>query len=137
MSNYNLQPITSLARLWNFKPTHPAMADDSSQAPAVLENKTATLCHWLLGFLLAGTFALEIISLVKPLSFASELEAAGIVLVTASTLASLWRQLPLQNILPAALGIALIGGGFSAFGASSLGERTGLPLGPFIYGPAV
>jgi uncharacterized membrane protein len=113
------------------------MADDSSQTSAVLQNKTALSCHWLLGFLLAAAFALEIICLVKPLSFASQLDAVGIVLAAASTLASLWRQLPLQNILPVALGIALIGGGFSAFGASSLGERTGLPFGPLIYGSAM
>jgi putative membrane protein len=39
------------------------------------------------------------------------------------------RQLPLQNVLLAAFGIALIGSGISALGA-----RAGIPFGPFIFG---
>jgi putative membrane protein len=113
------------------------MADDSSPPPAVLKNKTAIACHWLFGILLALAFALEIISLMRPGVFTGQLDALCIVLAAASTLAAMWRRLPLQNVLPAALGIAVIGGGFSAFGASSLGAKTGLPFGPFIYGSAL
>jgi hypothetical protein len=46
----------------------------------------------------------------------------------ASTLAALTRQLPLQNVLLAVFGIALIGGA-----ASMTGARTGIPFGPIIY----
>jgi uncharacterized membrane protein len=113
------------------------MAESSSQKPEVLINKPAVFCHWLLLILLAVASALEIYSFFKPLAFASQLDAACIVLAAASTLASLWRQLPLQNVLLVAGGIALIGGGFSAFGASPLGTRTGLPFGPFIFGSAM
>jgi uncharacterized membrane protein len=113
------------------------MAESSSPKPEVLINKTAIFFHWLFTGLLAIAAALEIFSLFKPQAYASQLDAACIVLATASTLASLWRQLPLQNVLLTAFGIAIIGGGFSAFGASSLGEKTGLPFGPLIFGPAM
>ena len=107
------------------------MADDLSQSPAVLTNKTAVICHWLLALLLAVAFALEIISLLGPLDFADQLHCAFILLATGSTLASLWRHLPLQNVLLAAFGIAVIGGGLTALGA-----KTYLPFGPFIFGTA-
>jgi uncharacterized membrane protein len=75
---------------------------------------------------------LEMVSLFKPLNFGGWLDAAFILVATGSTLAALWRRLPFQNVLLAALGVAVIGGGFSA-----LGTRTDLPFGPFVFAPAM
>jgi uncharacterized membrane protein len=108
------------------------MANSSLPVPAVSTSKTAGRCHWLLAFLLAAAVVLEVVSFFKPLDFSGRLDAVFLVIAAASTLAALWRQLPLQNVLTAALGIAVIGGGFSALGA-----RTELPFGPFIYAPAM
>jgi uncharacterized membrane protein len=113
------------------------MADPTSQKPQVLTNKTAGFCHWLFAVLLVVAAGLEVVSLFKPFGYNSQLDAICILLAAAGTLASLWRQLPLQNVLLGAVGIAAIGGGFSAFGASSLGAKTGLPFGPFIFGSAM
>jgi uncharacterized membrane protein len=105
------------------------MPNSSETPPAVLENKTAAVFHWLFSCLLAIAFALEIFSLFQPLKFAGPLDAAFIVVATAGTMAALWRRLPLQNVLMATGGIVLIGGGFSALGA-----KYGLPFGPFVFG---
>jgi uncharacterized membrane protein len=105
------------------------MANPTSQPPAVLAKKGAIICHWLFVFLLAIAAAWEMVSLFRPLNFQDALDTAFISLAVAGTLASLWRQLPLQNILLATFGIGIIGGGFSA-----LGVRTALPFGPFFYG---
>ena len=105
------------------------MANSSEETPAVLENKTAPVFHWLFSSLLAVSFVVEIFSLFQPLKFAGLLDAAFIVIATAATMAGLWRRLPLQNVLMATGGIALIGGGFSALGA-----KYGLPFGPFVFG---
>lgn len=104
------------------------MENPSAPPPAVLTNKTATLCHWLLACLLAIAFGLELASFFWPLKLDGSLDAAFIVLAAAGSLATLWRQLPLQNVLLGACAIALIGGGFSALGA-----RTDLPFGPFVF----
>jgi uncharacterized membrane protein len=108
------------------------MANLTSQPPAVLTKKSAIFCHWLFVFLLAVTVSWEVVSFFRPLGFQDTLDAIFLVLATCGTLASLWRQLPLQNILLAAFGIAVIGGGLSALGA-----RTALPFGPFIYGTSM
>jgi bisanhydrobacterioruberin hydratase len=97
--------------------------------PAVLQNKTAAVLLWLLSGLLAAAFALELVSLLRPIRFAAQLDSALIVLAAAATLAALWRRLPLQNVALAAGGIALVGSAFSA-----LGVRTSMPFGPFAYG---
>jgi uncharacterized membrane protein len=104
------------------------MENPSAPSPAVLSKKTATFCHWLLLPLLVVAFALEITAFFRPLKFAIWLDVAFIVLATVSTLAALWRRLPLQNVLLAAIGIAAIGSGFSVLGA-----KTDLPFGPFVY----
>jgi uncharacterized membrane protein len=104
------------------------MENPSASSPAVLPNKTAKLWHWLLASLLAVVFALEMASFFWPLKIAGGLDAILIVAATASTLAGIWRRLPLQNTLLAAFGIAALGGGFSALGA-----RTDLPFGPFVF----
>jgi uncharacterized membrane protein len=108
------------------------MPDPSDKRPAVLQNKNAIFCHWALACLLTIAFALEVFSLFQPVNFTGWLDMVFIVLATASILASVWRQLPLQNVLLAALGIAVIGGGFSALGA-----RTDLPFGPFLYASGI
>ena len=105
------------------------MATPTSQPPAVLAKKGAIFCHWLFVLSLAVAASWEIVSLFLPLSFQDTLDTAFILFATAGTLVSLWRQLPLQNIVLAAFAIAIIGGGLSALGA-----RTALPFGPFIYG---
>jgi putative membrane protein len=104
------------------------MENPSASSPAVLHKKTAILCHWLVASLLAIVFALEMASFFWPLKWAGWADAVLIILATASTLAAAWRRLPLQNVLLATAGIALIGGGFSALGA-----RTDLPFGPFVF----
>src|SRR5215469_1066466 len=110
------------------------MGNPTDQSPAVLENKPAILCHWLFAVLLALAFGLQIASFFLPLRFVSQsqLDAAFVVTAALSTLASLWRRLPLQNVLTVAFGVAVIGGGLSALGA-----KTGLPFGPFIFGSGI
>ena len=108
------------------------MANPTSQPPAVLTKKGAIFCHWLFVFLLAIAASWEMVSFFRPLGFQDTLDVIFMVLATCGTLASLWRQLPLQNILLAAFGIAIMGGGLSALGA-----RTALPFGPFIYGTSM
>jgi putative membrane protein len=108
------------------------MANPTSPPPAVLPKKSAIFCHWLFALLLAIAAFWEMVSFFRPLRFQDMLDTVFISLAATGTLAALWRQLPLQNILLAALGIALIGGGVSALGA-----RTALPFGPFFYGTAM
>lgn len=108
------------------------MANPSVEKQAVLRKKTATACHWLLALPLAVALVLEVASLVHPLAFSVQLDAAFILLAAASTLAAQWRQLPLQNVLLGAAGIAVIGGGLSAVGA-----RTGMPFGPFLFASGI
>jgi uncharacterized membrane protein len=110
------------------------MGNPTDQSPAVLENKPAMLFHGLFATLLVAVFALEMISFFLPLRFIGQgqLDAALIIAAAGSTLASLWRRLPLQNVLTVAFGVAVIGGGLSALGA-----KTGLPFGPFIFGSGI
>lgn len=107
------------------------MANPSESSPAVLQNKAAAVLLWPLSGVLAIAFALELFSLFRPVKFAAQLDAVFLVLAVAGTLTALWRRLPQQNVVLAAGGIALIGGGFSALGA-----RTNLPFGPFVYASA-
>jgi uncharacterized membrane protein len=110
------------------------MGNPTDQSPAILENKLAILCHWLFAVLLALAFGLQIASFFVPPRFVSQSQLDAALMVTAvfSTLASLWRRLPLQNVLTAAFCIAVIGGGLTALGA-----KTGLPFGPFIFGSGI
>lgn len=104
------------------------MPRPSAQSPAVLTNRTASIFHWIFALLLAVAFGFEMASFFVALPFLDTVDTAFILIAAASLLAGLWRQLPLQNVALAALGIALIGGGLSALGA-----RTGLPFGPFLF----
>lgn len=94
----------------------------------------AAWTYWLLTILLAANFAVAFIAL-WPSGNAPDtpdwLDALLISLATAGTLAALWRRLPLQNVLAAALIIAVMGGA-----AHIVGEITGIPFGPFTFGPA-
>jgi uncharacterized membrane protein len=56
--------------------------------------------------------------------------AVLLLLAVAGTLVALARHLPAQNVLLAALVIALIGGA-----AHGIGEKSGIPFGPFMFGP--
>jgi uncharacterized membrane protein len=108
------------------------MGDPSDQSPVVLEKKFAIVSHWLLAFLLGAAFLLEIVSFFWPLNFQRQFDGALLLIAAISTLASLCRQLPLQNVLLAVFGIAVIGEGLSAAGA-----KTGLPFGPFIFSSGI
>jgi uncharacterized membrane protein len=98
-------------------------------AAAVSNEKTAAFFHWLFTLLFAAAFAWDFSAFFTPLHFSNWPEAALVFLAAFSTVASLARQLPLQNVLLAASVIALIGGGISALGAV-----TGIPFGPFAFG---
>lgn len=84
--------------------------------------------HWVSAFLLAVGFLSTLAAMVLQMN-ALWLEAVLLLLAILSTLAALARQLPLQSVLLAAGIIALIGGLVQA-----IGEKSGIPFGPFIYG---
>ena len=77
-----------------------------------------------LNVLLALAFAVEVFS---PRGYAW-LDAAFISLAAVAAIAALNRQLPLQNVLTAALVTAVIGGAAHGFSA-----KTSLPFGPIVF----
>lgn len=79
---------------------------------------------WTLNALLGVAFVVE---LCVP-GWLSWLDAAALALAAAGSVAALHRQLPLQNVLPAALITAGIGGLAHAFSA-----QTSIPLGPVVF----
>jgi putative membrane protein len=91
--------------------------------------------HGVLSGLLVLQFAVVSVRVFKPLAFFGEgnwPDGLLVVLATASTLASLARQLPGQNVLLVAFLIALIAGA-----AETLGALTGIPFGPYHYSDAL
>jgi uncharacterized membrane protein len=86
---------------------------------------------WLSVILLAAGFLSTIVAVALK-SDANWPAALLLVLATFSTLASLVRQLPAQNVLLAAVLIALIGGG-----AHTIGVKSGIPFGSFMFGPEI
>jgi uncharacterized membrane protein len=82
----------------------------------------------LSNFLLAAGF-MSALTAVAVKSDSNWPEALLLLLATVSTLAALVRQLPAQNVLLAALIIAFIGSAVHTVGAKS-----GIPFGPFIFG---
>ncbi len=107
------------------------------QAPALPENPPASSgggkllarARRLSNFLLAAVFLFALGNVAaKPDS--NWPEALLLVLAAISTLATLARHLPLQNVLLAALFIAAIGGV-----AHTVGVKSGIPFGPFMFGP--
>ena len=79
-------------------------------------------------FLLATAFLSTLVAVIVK-SDTSLPEAWLLLFATASTLATLARQLPAQNVLLAALITALIGGVAHIFGA-----KAGIPFGPIMFG---
>jgi uncharacterized membrane protein len=69
------------------------------------------------------------VDIVAP-RFSSALDAAIITLAAAASLAAMRRQLPLQNVVPAALATALIGGIAHGLSANS---NISMPLGPVVF----
>ena len=104
-----------------------AMRNKTVHARRTMENAVA--CHWLSNFLLAAGFLFALIA-VGEKSDSNWPEALLILLATFSTLITLNRRLPLQNVLLVAFIIALIGGG-----AHTLGAMSGIPFGSFMFGP--
>jgi uncharacterized membrane protein len=89
--------------------------------------------HWPLTALVTVCFAAAFAMLWTSATLPDKPEwpnALLISLATASTVVALSRRLPLQNVLWAALIIAVIGGA-----AHALGEITDMPFGPFVFGP--
>ena len=89
--------------------------------------KTLKILTWtvaaLLGLAAAGEIFLP--------GLANTLDAVIILLATVASVATVNKQLPLQNVLFAAAITALIGGA-----AHGLSERTGIPFGPLTFGEA-
>jgi putative membrane protein len=99
-------------------------------APAAGGKFLARVCG-LSTFLLAAAFLAMLVA-VGTKKDTNWPEALLLLLATASTLAALARQLPLQNVLLAALIIAVIGGA-----AHFLGAASGVPFGPFLFGSEI
>jgi uncharacterized membrane protein len=94
-----------------------------------LPANTPKQLFWILNALLGVAFIVEILA---P-RFSSDFDAATITLAALASVAALNRQLPLQNVLPAALITALIGG--IAHGLSS-NPNLSIPFGPIVFNPA-
>jgi uncharacterized membrane protein len=109
---------------------------ESMRPPMPRENRSKTASpekfparvHQVSTCLFGAALALALVNIFQPMDSAWP-TAWLILLATLSTLAALTRQLPLQNVLLAASGIALVGGA-----ASAIGARTGIPFGPFTFG---
>jgi uncharacterized membrane protein len=102
-----------------------------NQATPAGNGKNLAWAHRLSTFLLAAAF-LSTFAAVAAKSDSGWPEASLLVLATISTIIALARQLPLQNVLLAALVTALIGGA-----AHALGATTEIPFGPFTFGPDI
>ena len=110
----------------------PPTSRQNQPAPASDEKITAWV-HWALTVLVAAVFAAVFAMLWTSANVPDKPEwpyALLISLATAGTIAALLRRLPMQNVLWAALIIAVIGGA-----AHALGEITDMPFGPFVFGP--
>ncbi len=99
---------------------------------AVPTEKKKAWIHWLFVALLAVAYALVLATNGLSLNLPGKTgwpEALLILLATVSSITALARQLALQNVLLAAVVIALMGGAVHA-----LGVTTGIPFGPFLFG---
>jgi uncharacterized membrane protein len=99
-------------------------------APATGDKLLARI-HWLFTFLLAAAF-LSTLVVFGAKSDSNWPEAWLLLLATVSTLIALTRQLPSQNVLLAAFIIVFIGGM-----AHTVGVKSGIPFGPFMFGPEI
>jgi uncharacterized membrane protein len=106
-------------------------APDKSLSTANPSGRLVGALHWVASVLAVVSFALVGLTLFVPLGKTPNPgwpEAVLIWVATLTTLVSLARQLPAQNVLLAAAVIAFIGGTIHAVGAA-----TAIPFGPFIY----
>ena len=87
-----------------------------------------TRVYWLSNFLLAAAFVSVLVAVCMR-DDTGLLEAWLLIFATASTFVALVRQLPAQNVFLVAALTALIGAA-----AHTLGVKSGLPFGPFLYG---
>ena len=94
-------------------------------------SRSLTRVCWLSTFLLAAGFLYAVIA-VGTKSDSNWPEALLLLLATVSTLIALVRQLPVQNVLFASCLVAVIGGG-----AHAVGVKSGIPFGPFMFGPEI
>jgi uncharacterized membrane protein len=99
-------------------------------APAA-SGKLLARIHWLSTFLLTAAF-LVTLAVFGAKSDSNWPEAWLLLLATISTLVALTRQLPSQNVPLAALIIIFIGGM-----AHTVGVKSGIPFGPFMFGPEI
>jgi uncharacterized membrane protein len=106
-----------------------AMPKTLSAPPA--GGKLLARIHWLFTFLLAAAF-LSTLAAFGAKSDSNWPEAWLLLLATVSTLVALTRQLPSQNVLLAAFIIMFIGGM-----AHTVGVKSGIPFGPFMFGPEI
>jgi uncharacterized membrane protein len=86
----------------------------------------------LLNCLALLAFAVAVAALFPTVGLADQaglLDTILLLTLTVTTLVATAQQLPWQNVLLAAAGIAVIGGG-----AHAAGVKTALPFGPFIFG---
>jgi len=99
-----------------------------SEQPSVNRLK---IVHWICFGLFVAVLGLVVLKTVEPIRRPETIhwpEAALVLLTATTTLISLSRQLPGQNVLLAAAVVALIGGGAQAIGAA-----TAIPFGPYFY----
>jgi uncharacterized membrane protein len=98
--------------------------------PAATGRLLARVC-WLSTFLLAAVFLSTLVAMGLK-SESNQPEAWLLLLATVSTFVALTRQLPSQNVLLAACLITFIGGL-----AHTVGVKSGIPFGPFMFGPEI
>jgi uncharacterized membrane protein len=89
-----------------------------------LPEHTRKYFFWTLNALLGVAFVVE---LLVP-GYLSWIDAATIALAAIASIFALNRQLPLQNVLPAALITAVVGGA-----VHGLSARTAIPFGPVVF----
>ena len=99
-------------------------------APAA-GGKLLARIHWLITFLLAAALLSTLVAFGEK-SDSNWPEAWLLLLATVSTLVALTHQLPSQNILLGAFIIVFIGGM-----AHTVGVKSGIPFGPFMFGPEI
>lgn len=109
---------------------HPP-AQAQPQAAVGATGRLANAFHWLMLGLFGASFALVGLAFWQPAHLPGTPgcpDAVLVVLAAVTTLVSLARQLPTQNVMLAAAGIALIGGI-----AHLIGATMAIPFGPFTY----
>jgi uncharacterized membrane protein len=109
----------------------PAPAKPKILSTPAAGGKLLARIHWLFTFLLAAAFLCTLVAFSKK-SDSNWPEAWLLLLATVSTLVALTRQLPSQNVLLAAFIIVFIGGM-----AHTVGVKSGIPFGPFMFGPEI